>query len=148
MVITLDLSEIRQHKRFGNVYKVTANKNTMRKTIEVQLEKKILKVSTLPIGKYALLLKQIKELPKHLSDIDTVNMDQLIQKIPFLIATALPDVIGIVVVATDLEQKEAENCSLEEITDIVIAIVDVNNFIGIFEKAKKALALPSSQKTS
>ncbi len=120
----------------------------MRKTIEVQLEKKVLKVSTLPIGKYALLLKQIKELPKHLSDIDTVNMDQLIQKIPFLIATALPDVIGIVVVATDLEQKEAENCSLEEITDIVIAIVDVNNFIGIFEKAKKALALPSSQKTS
>jgi len=120
----------------------------MRKTIEIQLEKKILKVSTLPIGKYALLLKQIKELPKHLSEVDNISQEQLLQKLPFLIATALPDVIGIVVVATDLEKTEAEECSLEEITDIILAIIDVNNFKGIFEKAKKALALPSKQKTS
>lgn len=114
----------------------------MKKTITIQLESKTIEVSKLPIVKYAELLKLVKELPKYLKDIDQKNGADIIEQIPMLIGVALPDVIEIIVCACDgqVTKEEVEQMGLDEVTDIAIAIVEVNNYAKIFDRIKKAMA--------
>lgn len=116
----------------------------MKKTIIVKLENKELEVKKLPIIRYAEMLKAIKELPQHLGKLDLQKLDveELIKQLPYLVGVALPDVIGILTIATDLEKEEVEQLGLDEITDVVVAVAEVNNYRNVFDKVKKALAQP------
>lgn len=116
----------------------------MKKSIIVKLEEKELEVKKLPIIRYAEMLKAIKELPQHLGKLDLQKLDveELIKQLPYLVGVALPDVIGILTIATDLEKEEVEQLGLDEITDVVVAVAEVNNYRNVFDKVKKALAQP------
>lgn len=115
------------------------------KTIKIKLENKEVEVKKLPLGKYAELLNALDELPKHLNDFDTKSSDTLIAELPKLIAVALPDVIKIVSIATNLTPEEIENLGLDEVVKIIIALIEVNNYKEIFDSLKKLTAQPDSK---
>jgi hypothetical protein len=114
----------------------------MKKTIEVKLDSRIIIVKKLPLGKYAELLKSIQELPKHIPQLSGKTTDEILKELPFLISVALPDIISIFVIATDLKKEEAEDLGLDEAVKLALAIIEVNNYKEVFENLKKALARP------
>lgn len=112
------------------------------KTQTVKLDNKTIEIAKLPLGKYAELLKAIKELPKHVKGLENKPNDEIFALLPNLIGEALPDVIEILTIATPLKKDEVEQMGLDEVTRVVIAIVEVNNFKEVFENIKKVTARP------
>jgi len=109
-----------------------------KKQITVKLDDREIVVEKLPLGKYSELLGAIKELPKHLQQFQTADNNQLISVLPQLLSESLPDVIRIVAIATPLEEKEVEELGLDELSDIVIAVIEVNNYQKVYDNIKKA----------
>lgn len=116
----------------------------MKKTTSVKLDDKTIEISKLPLGKYADLLSKIKELPKHLQSVQGLTNDKILEQLPFLISVALPDVVAILTVATNLKAQEIEEMGLDEVTEVVLAVIEVNNFKGVYANVKKAMA-PKAQ---
>lgn len=110
---------------------------------EIKLDNgKIVVVAKLPIKKYADLLKAVRELPKHLNGLEGLANDQILAKLPEILAESLPDVVRLINVATDLPENEIEELGVSEITDIFVAIIEVNRYAEVYEKVKKALTRP------
>lgn len=103
-------------------------------------------ISRLPIGKYSELLSKIERLPKHVGGLSDLSTDLLIEKLPFFLAVALPDVFNILAVATPLTKEELEELGLAEITEIVITVFEVNDYQRVFEMIKKAIARQNEKK--
>lgn len=116
----------------------------MSKSLEVQLDDKVIVIKKLPIMRYAEMLKVIKELPKHIGtlDLQNITIQTLVQELPLLIGVALPDILNIIEIATELERKEIEKLGLTEITKIVVAIYETNNYQELFDTLKKVTAQP------
>lgn len=116
----------------------------MRKQKTVELNGKPVVLESVPIGKYAEMLRLLKELPKKLglASFDKVKFtpEVVIESLPVWISDAFPELIAILEIATPLKKEELEELSLEDITTIVLGVVEVNNYVGIFDKVKKALA--------
>lgn len=117
------------------------------KSKKVKLDERTVTVKKLPLGRYAELLKAVKELPKHIQGLDSLDNTQIMAKLPELIAGAFPDFIKIITIATDLEEKEVEQLGLDEATRLVLAISEVNNYQEVYKNIKKALARPESKNT-
>lgn len=120
--------------------------NNSMKTQTVKLEDRTIEVAKLPLGKYAELLKAIRELPKHVKGLDTQSSDTIIEMLPTLIGQSLPDFIEIMTIATPLKREEVEQMGLDEATRVVLAIVEVNNFREAFANIKKVIARPDQGK--
>lgn len=112
------------------------------KTQIVKLDVGTVEVAKLPIGKYAELLKAIKELPKHVKGLENKTNDEIFAQLPSLIGEALPDFISILTIATPLKKDQIEAMGLDEVTRVVLAIVEVNNYREVFDNIKKAMARP------
>ena len=117
------------------------------KKIIVKLENKTIEVSKLPLGKYAELLDALEELPKSVSGLDNLTNEAIFAQLPKLIAKSLPDFINIIHIATDMEKEEVEQLGLDEVIDIIMALVEVNNYGKIFETVKKALSQRKAPET-
>mgnify|MGYP007100101678 CR=1 FL=1 len=120
----------------------------MKKSIEIKLDEKTITVSKLPLGRYAELLKQIKVLPTKLSSFKTLQTNEIVAQLPVLIGEAWPDFMAIIGIATDLKPDEIDNLGLDEAVNIIVAIVEVNNYKDVFDKIKKALARPQVKSTT
>lgn len=112
------------------------------KSIKIKLDEKTIEVKKIPIGKYVEIFSLIKQLPKHLKDFENKDSSMLIEAVPSLVAAALPDFIEIVKVACSdsLTEEEVDSLGLSEVVDIVIGLMEVNNYMGIFDNVKKVLA--------
>lgn len=108
--------------------------------MKLKLEHKTIEVNKLPIGKYSELLKALDQLPKALGGLDGFTNDEVVAKIPAIIADSLPEFIKIVCIATPLTEEEVTNMGLDEAVDVVLAIIEVNNYKGIFDKVKNLTA--------
>lgn len=117
------------------------------KTQTVHLDNGSIEIAKLPIGKYAELLKAVKELPKHVSGLQGKTNDEILATLPAIISEALPDFIGILMIATPLKRQEIEEMGLDEVTRVVLAIVEVNNYREVYENIKKAMARQDQEKT-
>lgn len=112
------------------------------KTIKIKLDTGDIEIAKLPIGKYAELLKAIKELPKHIKGIENASTDTIIEMLPTLIGESLPDFIEILTIATPLTKEQVSAMGLDEVTRVVLGIIEVNNFREVYENIKKAVARP------
>ena len=112
----------------------------MRKKLTVQIQEKDVEIQELPIGKYAELLQAVKELPKHLGDLSNLTSDAMIEKLPFLMGVALPDVLGILVIATPFTKEELSDMGLADITALAVGVIQVNNYSDVFDQIKKVVA--------
>jgi len=119
----------------------------MKKTIEVQLEDKKITISRLPLGKYAEVLNVLKELPKMLPEFTNRTSDELLARLPQIIAKAWPDAMAIMLIATPLPKEEIEMLRIDDAVKIAIAIYNVNNFKEVYEELKKVLARPDQKKS-
>jgi hypothetical protein len=116
------------------------------KTIQIKLDSgKEVAVKKLPLGKYAELLGALDELPKHLNGFDTKSTDDLVAQLPKLIAVALPDVIKVVSIATDLTAEQVAELGLDEVVKIIVALIEVNNYAEVIETIKKLTARPDKK---
>lgn len=113
------------------------------KTKIINLGEEKLEIKQLPLRRYAELLKAIESLPKSLGGMDKLNNDQIFEQLPLLIANSLPDLIGILTIATDLKRENIEEMSLGEAVKIVIAVIEVNDYREVFEQIKKVMARPN-----
>lgn len=112
----------------------------MTKSIKVKVEDREIEIKKLPIGRYAELLKSIKELPKHLVGLDKLDKETVLEKIPELLGVATPDLVSIIAIATEIEPEVVLTYGLREITDLLVAIIEVNEYGEVYEKIKKAMA--------
>lgn len=110
--------------------------------MKIKLENKTIEIKKLPIGKYSELLNAVQTLPNQIQDLGSFDNATVISKLPQLIAGATPDFVNIVTIATELEKEEVEQLGLDEFVDIILAIIEVNNYKKVFDKVKKALARP------
>lgn len=108
--------------------------------MKVKLENKTIEVKKLPLGKYAELLKALDELPKVLSGLDGFTNSEMLEALPKIIAQSYPDFKKIFAIATPLKEEEIDELGLDEAVDIVIAIIEANNYKHIFEKIKNLTA--------
>lgn len=118
----------------------------MNKTISVKLNDRTIEIARLPLGKYADLLKALKELPKRIPSLANKSNDTILQELPILIGEAFPDFINILTIASPLKKEEVEALGLDEVTRIILAIVEVNNYAEVYENLKKAFARPGVAK--
>lgn len=112
------------------------------KTIKVKLDNKTIEVSKLPIGKYAELLKALKEIPKKISGMESISPEKTLEVLPGLISDSLPEAIHILTIATPMESDELYELGLDEIVRICVAVYDVNNYQEVMAQVKKVMAQP------
>lgn len=110
------------------------------KTQTVKLETKELVVKQLPLKKYAKLIGAFEKLPAQLSGLENLSNDDILPKLPQLIAKSFPDVVNVFVVATELTREEVDELSLDEAIDVFIAIIEVNKYKEVFDKLKKVFS--------
>jgi hypothetical protein len=82
------------------------------------------------------------QLQKHIKGLENKPTDEVFAMLPNLIGEALPDFIEILTIATPLKKEEVEAMGLDEVTRVILAIVEVNNFREVFDNIKKAMARP------
>ncbi|MFA5768366.1 MAG: hypothetical protein WC871_02360 [Bacteroidales bacterium] len=112
----------------------------MKKHVIVEIDGKKITVEKLALGKYAELLKAIKELPKHINRFQGMESAKVIEILPELIGESLPDFLRILAIATPLEAEEINELGLDDAVKLVLAVVEVNNYQEVYQLAKKALA--------
>ena len=118
----------------------------MKKTITVKLEDRTIEIARLPLGRYGELLKALKELPKRIPGLANKSNDAILEELPIIIGEAFPDFINILTIATPLTREEVEALGLDEVTRIILAVVEVNNYKEVYENIKKAFARPAQIK--
>ena len=118
----------------------------MKKIIIVQLDDQKVEVKKLPIGEYADLLKAVKKLPSHFKDVTNLNTEIIIQKLPEIAGDSLPDLLGVISIATKMPVEEVAKLGLDEIAKLIVAIYQVNNYAEVYALIKKGLAHPSLKK--
>lgn len=122
-------------------------------TITIENLGKEVTIKKLPLGKYAELIKSIdKELPDLFKKFEGLDMDDnegMLQQLPEIITSALPQFAKILSIATyhrDDDRKLVmqltaedieESVGLDEAMDILMAAWEVNNLKKLAEKAKK-----------
>ncbi len=144
---------IRQHNKptwNGKVSFVTAyqvmNKepiNPVSKKVELDNNTYII-VNKLPLRKYAALLLALDKLPQELEKFTSVGDAEMFKTLPKLVATCLDEVINILVIATDRSKEDVEQLSLDEVVNILQAIIEVNKYTEVYEKVKKMFARPTA----
>lgn len=104
-------------------------------------------ISKLPIGKYAELLKALKQLPGKLGSFTSLDPQSIIKELPNIIADSLDDVVKIIAIATPLNEDQVQDLGLSEIVEIMIGIFEANDYSKVIEQIKKVTA-QSAQKAS
>ncbi len=112
----------------------------MKKTTIVDIDGQKITIEKLPLGKYAELLKAIKELPKHVDKFKNLDNAQALVMVPELIGESLPDFLRILAITTPLTPDEIDELGLDDAVKLVLAVIEVNNYQEVYRIAKKALA--------
>ncbi|HYD35557.1 MAG TPA: hypothetical protein VD999_05795 [Vitreimonas sp.] len=117
------------------------------KKINLETLEKEVEIKKLPIGKYVEVLKALNNLPKEISGLENITPEGIIQRLPSIIANSFDELCKIVSIATDMTDDEVKSISLDELTEIIITVIEVNKFASIADRVKKAFSL-APQKTS
>lgn len=119
------------------------------KSIKLTINDKEVIVKQLPLRRYSELLAAIHDLPKNLGGLAGLKNDEIFEQLPAMISQSIPDLIGILSIATDLPQGEIEELGLNDATSLLAAVIEVNDYTSVFNQVKKIMAsskkeIPSS----
>ena len=104
---------------------------------QIVINEKLITVSKLPLKKYAELLGAFQELPKHFDLINGKTQEEIVMNLPSLISQCYPDIVRVLTIATTLTPEEVDLMGLDDLAEVVTAILEVNNYSAIYEKIKK-----------
>lgn len=120
----------------------------MKNTKIVKLDDREVEVKKLPIGGYSDLIKAIKRLPKHLVKFENLDRNKIVAILPDVAADSLPDLVGLIAVAVDMQKDEVNALGLHEVIALIEAFFDVNQYDKVAESVKKVLAHPAIKQYS
>ena|SRR6266567_2195732 len=107
-------------------------------------------VHKMALRDYADLLRALDKLPDVLkkfaasrseAELKAINYVDLIEILPSLLAEAWPDVIGLISVPTNRDAEFLGKVDGPDAVDIIVAIIQLNDFKRIMESVKKLAAL-------
>lgn len=114
------------------------------KTVVVNLDSGPHEVKKLPMGKYAELLQKLDNVPdlfEALSKLDTNDTANMLVSLRDMLVRSWGDLVGIVSCATGVPDDTLNNeVGLDEAVDLVMAAIEVNNFLSIKEKLVKVFS--------
>lgn len=115
---------------------------TKRRTLTVSFNEKDVTVRELSLRQFMELgsiVEEIEGLASIFSDIETRETMDIIKAVSQLLKTA-PESLGRVISkATDLKPDEVLDGTIDEVLEIVMAIIKVNNFVDTFKKKVESL---------
>lgn len=96
-------------------------------------------VRKLVLREYIDVFNRIERIPQEIAKLDGIDESNMGQHIGKIVANALPDVIAILAVVTNREEEEMENVDLNTAIDLLVATVEINDFLGVAQKIKGIL---------
>lgn len=122
------------------------------KNITVKINNKDYQVKKLPLGKYAELFNALNEIPKELSKMDKVSTDTFLSQLPKIASVALPELVKVISIATDVTEKEIlDEMGIADVAQLVEAIFKANDLellgevVGRLRENGKVLAKTGSK---
>ena len=112
----------------------------LNKTKTIEINGKAIVVKKLSIGKIAKLLQKVKQLPQEITGNTEKTNEQLIQDLPLIIGTYLPEYAGALASALDnqvTEEDIVDGWGLDDLATVIEALVEVNNIPYLMETLKK-----------
>lgn len=92
-------------------------------------------VHKLRLSEYALVFDKLQKLPGLLAEFTDVTNAQLLAALPRLVATALPEVLEILAIATRVPVAELdERMDIKTAVRCLKAVFQVNDFFGVWEE--------------
>ncbi len=108
------------------------------KTIKIELDNTTITIEKLPLGKYAEVLTLLNQLPEKIGGLENLTSDEILRKLPSIIANSLPEAVSILSVATGMTVEAVNALGLDEVVKLAIGVYEVNNYRDIIERIKKA----------
>jgi hypothetical protein len=118
--------------------------------IDLTINGKTVTVKKLPLGAYAEVFGALEKLPQTLTELSTVDSSDnkaFVSLLPKLLAAATPEVAKVLSVAVlgQLSADEIENeCGLDEVTELLLAILEVNDISKVVANIKKIVSQSQS----
>lgn len=117
-------------------------------TITVSTEFGDVTVRKMALNDYAELLRALDKLPKQLGqlinkDVDFKSMEtsEILTMLPGIIAESWSDIVALIAVPTDKDSAFLGQLDGPDAVDVVVAIVELNDFKRIIDSVKKLWAL-------
>lgn len=110
--------------------------------IKVQLDKREVTLSKLPIKRYTEVFDILDKIPQSIQTIDELSYDKILQTVPQLVKNSLPEVLKIVQIGTGIPQEEIDELALDEIIKLLAGIIEVNKYTDVMSQIKKLFAQP------
>lgn len=114
----------------------------MKKTKTITLNEQEYTIKKIPVGKFAQLMLAVDKLPSIVmntlegEDLQNMNQQQLMMKVPRLLASSQDEIFNLVSVASGVEAKEMADFDIEEFIQLIEAIIEVNNVSAIVERVQ------------
>lgn len=103
-------------------------------------------INKLSLRKLAQILASLKSIPGHLQNIDKLGTDEVIAKLPVIIADSMDELAKILCICCDLtEEQVLDELSLVETTALVKEILTVNQFDEVVANLKGISALANKK---
>jgi len=102
-----------------------------------------IEIKKLPLGRYAELLKALRDLPKKIGNLGELNNENMLQLLPEILVESWPEAIAVMSIATGLEENFLNEIGLDDAVNICTAVIEVNNYKDVYEKIKKMTARPN-----
>jgi hypothetical protein len=119
-------------------------------TKKIEINGKKITIKKLSLRKIAQLFEQIKSLPKEITSLDTMTNDQIMERLPMILAGLMPAIAGIIVNAVDdkevTEEFLLDECGLDDNLEIIKSVLEVNNVDKIFLYLKSIKGLGKKSK--
>jgi hypothetical protein len=113
-------------------------------TIDVKLDNRTVTLSKLPIKRYTEVFDILDKIPKSIEQMDQLSYDKILQTVPSLVKTALPEVLAVIVIGSGLKKEEVDELALDEIMKLLAGIIEVNKYADVMNEIKKVFARPQA----
>lgn len=120
---------------------------------KIEVGGKELTIKKLPLRRVLKLVESIGKLPDEIAKADKISNDEMVARLPQLIATLVPQLGTSICEAVETEITVdflLDECALDEVAELIAVIFEVNNVAGFFGQVKKIQATlkPQAQQTT
>lgn len=98
-------------------------------------------IKTITLGDIPKIAAIFKDIPAIVGDINNLNTQTILEKLPEIIEKALPEVAKLTAICTDIKEEDVISLPLSQFTEIVVRVMEENNFEEVFKNVKKVAAL-------
>lgn len=102
-------------------------------------------IKKIKLGQIPQVVAIFRRIPSIVGGIDKLDNEKIIEMLPELIESALPELAKLIALVTDLKEEEVLDLSLDEFTQIVVWSLEVNNTSEIISNVKKVAGLRAVQ---